>query len=55
MILALMLAAGSVAALVLGVADVRPARRGQVPPEQPVGLILLAAAFAWLSFAVWPR
>lgn len=55
MIGALILAAGSVAALALGIADLPRALRGHVYPEQPVLLVLASTAFAWLSFALWPR
>lgn len=54
-ILSALLALGSAAALAIGLIDVVQARRGHCRPEQPVGLIAAAAAFAWLSFAVWPR
>lgn len=53
--LGLLLATGAFAALVIGIVDVPRARRGHCPPEQPVGLILLAACLAWLAFAVTPQ
>lgn len=54
-VLGLILAAGALAALVIGAADVPRARRGLCPPEQPVGLVLLAACLGWLAFAVTPQ
>lgn len=55
MIASLLLAAGAAASLAIGVADTRRAMRGHCAPEQPVGLVLLAACLGWLSFATWPQ